>query len=1423
VNPPDKPFTGSLRWEPRTPSSGFGGSNAIFGFNALRIERGRFRQDLPFENGAGSIEVGAVGMTSPAGSEGWPLLSAFRPLQNPSLYRGVPPSDPFAAEGAGLEWNASLRTPSRLSAVTFRYELTIDIRDPELPKHLESEEDQRALLAYLQDPQANPRPKLDLSKLAFGKLTVTQGGEDKEFPEVETGQPRTQIALTGFHDDRPAPKTVTIRFGAPTANNPTDFATASALKISQRHKFETMRLKITKVMLFDAQRVNVPYKNLPCSHLSYSFPVSFSVIVGGQLNGTLWYPNIGTTPTLYVKLFSPDQTSGSSGFAHAISLRFLLFALPQNIGPGSTSGGVVGANSGGGEIYRAIFIGPTPSTRSLRYTLTGQAVKNAPGRVVAYDRFPIQESVTDIAIDKSGHVGTSPPPSNTDWSLMAELPVGPHRLDANGPNPSPYLHLDVGASRNAWYRTRQRATNGAEIISQPFQNSVYSERAVMRMTTSALASAPENREMAVRRPTLVSSLASSDPLQAPPIALFWADDDRLLVTNAPVGNGLWSLALRARQEDPSSLVDTHLVARVWLVPENLSPNSDLDVIQSFQDKYELSFVSGDRGLVRLGGARSMSELMVSPPVSGELQMTVLGRYVEGVDGEPDGRLKFDFGPNVRGRLVVGLYHVSFPTSQGDSLGYDPFARRAPRLFLEIDSDSGYVDTTIQQTLSAEIQPLRYERYAGTKYEEAPKPLWASRNLHGGGSLQGEGFVPYAGKLDKYDAKNPGNAALRSVAVFSSAETAVNVFLPFKEIPQEPLVEDAAVRGDFTTLLPLSAGGRVRTGRWTLRMNVDVGADEASIETSYRFEVFLATASGRISYRIFRSPVLNRNGDKVEHVVDVNLPFGVTEANTEIIVRVSAYPRSKGSAPISVDELKNRYPDLQIGARIKELSLVTHTYDVLKIDQTDSLAGSPAFYEDLPTVPGRTIGGQSFIFVADENLTREVFLTRGQDWKITGALYSATWQVALPKNVEARVVSQSIGESTVHVRTVPTTVEDEKVSLDRRISAMQDRVSGSLHLAYQSIKKGLGIQSEDSDIRYAILGAYGQKPRLEEQVLDGRGRAMPGSIPDITLVRRGGGHEGGDVFAVSSQLDGDTGTDLQVAISDAAGEPKTWSAPLAPYGGDAFAAPHRLVRGLQLCTTRPGAVDQSSLTVGWVEPGAVMLRRTSIIDAKRTGVGEGEFFLVDGDSDVDMAYEQKYVRPAAGLSGPAYRTFPGLASLPGGLSMIVYGLDGRPGQAFARLFDGTAIMGGARVCASLAGAGVPVGSEHEFRGFTLAWAEDGNEGVLAFWCKGRIMIAPIEMGPEGFRLHPIQLVAGPRDVADDPVLQAAVLPSVRRLIVSQLGDAEPEVNEQAPGVVVARGFGMTGSVLVFYEDSDEQRWGREVIIGGVTKPRYKWSD
>ena len=1420
VNPNNKPPPpGGYQWVPSTPPTG--GAVPI-GYRPMTLERGQFRNDLPVADGFsdGTLKIEFAGeRVSLEGSEAWPVLNAFRPLQRPSSVRGAAPVDPFVVRGADWKWSAELTQDARLSAVTLTYSLIVNVRDDSIFDLIARDsEDGQAILAY----RSNPSQPLnvDWSKYKWGQVKA----DDTEIPALVDNKP-VQLAVTGIEVNTAgyvdATASVTIKLGDSTL--PNSYPLRKRLSILNRHALPALKFALHKILLFNAVQTNVPNSQLPCSLLGYAFPLFFNY---DPSRGTLVHPNNLTTPNLHVKLFHPEALTNSPGFAHSISARFMLFSMPiSGIDPFSFFG-----NPSPFSLYFVVFIGPVPGKRNLRYSLYGRYVNGTTGRVVTLDYYKLQANVQSIRLQKVS--SDSQPSAGAAWATVANGEYDPKAPPAFDPIQGPWLrdytYFDADGNTKSWYRVVQTLQTGSQVIGQSFQGSLFSERFPLRMVDSPSGSSNPDTTSLVRRAQIDSD---KTPLASQPLAVFVAsDEERPPADPVKFVKGAWKLSLRARSDDPNAHADTHLFARIWFVPENHTVSATN--IHEYRDRTELCFQTsnGQTTLVRRA-PQSLSEVIVSPPLPQALSYLELARYI-------DTDATFSFGLGTRAKMVVGIYSLCSLNEDGKAAKIDNASLVVPKITLDVNAQTMAVETTLQQTLSYALYPQKASNFSASRYTAYARPLLASNRLVGGSSLPASenSYTEYSRtfKSNTGTEQVTENAFRQLVTLLKSDSSTVpgKVAIPFEKIPNKRDI-NTFVAADVVTNGASLQAGRIDAGTWSLALRAHRSVDSPRVAIDVRFEALLVTSDGRVSERVFRSPIIQDPGEEetdYSYKLDIQVPFLISNADIQLVLRVYAYPYSRDGLTVDITrlkaDLKKQDGNIPLGLRIQELNLLEHTVNQLEIDQVDSVLGSPAFYEDLPLVPPRSLGAQDFWFIAANDLLTSQIVSAQNGLDVTGCLYSPTWFVDLPEEMEVRSGAQGFRDRTVWFRTVLSAGGTSTSEFG--ISAVEDPMTGRVHVASdeaagvsgQSIRMlndtGKVIRHYSLDTPYA--------PVFENTIVQGPNglgvKDFEGKNPSLIFLPGTYGKQPSSIIGLVAQADEIESPSFNVAINSRSGLPGSWTGPNRELGEAAFGSVRRITQGM----VNPSvAVSDNGVTVyaaGWVNPGTIVVRQTNVFDAGRQSqLADGTNFIIDGDANITLGSGQTAVLPDGSLLGKAVQTFPALMMDDRGILTVAYTIEGESGKLFARRFDGYRV-GRPHLIVNMRAQGTSGSDALSIFAPALAWNQDTHSGYVAWWCSGKIFLASVSalVSEEvGVQLSPIQLVAGNREFTSSGNSGHAAfiaLQNAGNLIVDQAGNPEPDVPRQRVGLFVSRKFPHQGKLFVWYRDSENRLRMREVTRGGM---------
>ncbi len=1431
VNPDYKPPVGRYKWVPdRVPT---GGDVPGPAYKPLTIERGQFRNDLPVVGGSGSLTITTGGeIYDTSGNElavdhesiNWPILAAFRPLSRPSSARGAAPTFPLILQSDGSNgwwWNAELDSAARLSVIKLSYSLTVELDDQTLLPYL-SEEDQDKIAVYLENP-TDP-PDVDWSQYRFAKLIAMVGADEKEFPPIDTDGNTSELSLTDYQKTSVNKREVEIRFSEGRTSNL--YPLISSVKISNRYPIESLKISLYKVMLFEANRVNIFADQLPCALLQYAYVVNFQF---DPLQDTLIWPptNSPNVPNFHVKIFSPDYPTSSPGFAHSFPLRFLIFSMPIfGLSPGDFTSIVGALNSlNNTTTYLTVFIGPMLGRRALRYSALAKPTITG-GRVVALDQIDVHPLTQTIRLQwAKGKDGDAIPGDSSEWIEItnATYNVTNTNFRIDGPFVAPFLyfHSEAGVKEKEWYRTVQILSNGIESTSIPFRSMLYSERSVMGMQNTVFsASVATTRAEIIRRPVILSDSGNPSPLDILPLAVFASDN---AIQDWNFSKGRWSVKVGVKSLDSAALAHTHLFVRFWFHPDDepLTANN----LTTYQSQTEVYFESSstNTSLVR-GNPSSLSQLVISPPLPDNYTLMEMSRYMDVLVGGNTSERYTPFAGKPS-RLMIGFYAIASPSNTEAAAKLNGIPLNSPKIAVDIDPQYMSIETTALEIIEG-FHAQRASRYDRSTYQSLGTPLVLTRNIIGGGKLSGDtnDYVSYSQKFrSRISTATPltGSAFQGLIALQSGAVTDGLICLPYTEVS---LTHDQSVSysADFCTDGVSLAGGRIGGGSWKAIITINSGADTARISADYRLEAFLVTVDGTVTERVFRTDLVSPSGNTVTFEEDIQIPFLISGADTQAILRLTVYPYSRDGKVIDLEALKESLgADIPLGARLQHFELQSHTLSRLSVVQTDSLLGSPAFYEDLPLVPNRVYGSDEFIYKANPENLKITIVFSDLGWDISGCFYSPTWFTSIPQGAEVRVSGAPLGSSDLWVRTVLG--EAGQLATEKSLSVSHDPVSGRLHLVHDNNSETSG---EENSIQYYNFDSpYGAS--MEKSLVKGvDGNTMKnyqGNSASLCMIRTGlaprSVSSSSPIISIISQVDTANGPILSGAMNVSGGQPR-WHGPNRDLYDDNFGEDRKIAQGLSHPAYAQSPNSPMLYTAGWVEPGTIIVKETMLYDAGiGGGLAEGIHYVVDGDPDFVLTGQTASLSYNWESTGKALETFPAIVMNDTGHLTVAYSLEDQPGVVIARTSQrGAANFGPAYIAASLRASGSSASQEIAIYGPTMSWHQPTNTTYLAFWCGGKIFFTPLNGHGPSQMISPLQLVAGSRDLtannnAANPFFQAVV--AAGGLRIHQEGDIEEDVPAQRVAFTTYNRSPYQGDMFVYYFNAGNQPRMRRVIVGGKT--------
>ena len=1276
----------------------------------------------------------------------------------------------------------------------------------------------------------------------------------------------TPILATGYYngnsDSDSTAKTITVHFDYGSS----DFRDISKLRIQAFYTDGPLiKFSLKKVMLFRVlsnPRVNISNTQLPCRILAYAFNINCGKSIPG-LND--YYPNDNNNPTFYVKTFHPEDTIKARGFAHAIDLRFFVPSFPIYSFNGITLGGSISAND-----YWVVFVGPTLGKKTVIYYLTGVPISGSSinGRLVRINNINLNTN-SSILIQKIN--STTEPTSTSAWQdiYFLENTSSAPIVDGNT-FVSPWLYYDSSGNVNSWYRIGQTDLNTAVTeFSASFRGQIYSEKSALALETTGVSSAG-----IVQLVRSVSLLGNADPLNLDPLAYFTVDlTDDLLGSSVLFRKGQWKFNFKARSNDSSNQTNTHIFLRFWFHPgeevinynnPHQYRNSNTEIIFEKYDTDPTNITDPKPSIkLSIGSPSSLENLVVSPPLTQDLNSYEILRFADGLIGESVNNIYQSIFASPTTKVVVGVYTFSYPQNATSA---NNFAQNLnpPTVELELDPVTTSLETSILQNTPDSLSASRYYLFNRTNYvhfnTDASNSLKLTRNYYESGLIGiGASYIPYNNKFTLIDsAVNPtGDSRVGLLSFesgsgnYSNPDTLICI-----EHSSYSLFDDKSISyyADFSTKGSTFQDGRVNAGTWSVGIQLNYALDSRRIPSTYKLMAFFVDRYGVVTERVFTSPYLtpvNSSGSDLAYIsysAVINQPYFITGTDAQLIFRIIAYPRSSNNQELTDIEIANIRTSLNgnpIGTRIKNFYLTvtsatpgTSGLTKLNIVDAGGFTGSTRFYEDLDLVPSSSLDSQQFWFYADSETLKAQLIANGKEFMIMGALYSPTWFVKLPQGIEVSVIGGTAFNSTFPAALKIRTVLDDSVTIatEDTVKAIEDELEISTHIVSN------GVQEDGSDvstpIRYIKLNDPMNTPMYSGLIAgqsNGSRKILSGEDPILFHLSADESGQIGDILGLATETQDTDGSKINLSLNSDAGTLDYWIGPNYNLADDSFA---NILRQITFKITKPDVrfwpLDKNIYVVGIVSPGALMLRMLNPYDASIDGtLAPGYNYLVDGPTDIatTIDFTGEYVEYTKYLSGATViETRPSISIDKNGFLTMAYVLEGTPNQITAKVYT----SGAEEITTAFAvidmGFSSTASNETAVYCPVLCYYKPLDVTYCAFWCAGKIFVARIQYKDfyDRYMVNNIYLVAGNRDfTASDnpahPYLQTLV--NSGYLVVDQDGAVEVDIHRQSVGFFVSKNPDHDSEMFVYYKitnDNESDIMVRKLFNSGSVSERLKVS-
>jgi len=977
-NPDRQPCANGVSWVPQTPPN-IGGINPLLGFRTLVIDRGRFRNYIVPIEGSPDVTV------SPAkiyrGDPSAPIYNATRPLDtfNNSVYGTsikLADNTNYVATSSSKE-DAQIviytfpqyDANNPLSCVQITYDMSFYSGDS--PVTSEAISTTAGCDVYIITSSG--------SQVKIGSLYLTR-------LRINLGE-KNATSFTGISDGS---QFSTVRFK--TANdqlNRSSYPKVKSVFIKNNYPGSSLIITIKKIMFFTADRVNFRFSEgigtssaqLPCNAIGYSLLISgqfvptisyVSVIdtSSGQLNfsggtdssGAYTWPAFDRVVgcNTHIKVFNPDYVTNSPGFAHSLNLHLLIISSTFTPFPLATNlGYIVGPRP---FYQQLIFRGTTnivgndnitvntlqPKTKQQSGVYTVNATGNEANTTEPFRILPLSE-----ILNKSDNPVYEFQSDLQDYTKQAFQNV---YFDTNG---AQYFDPKGGAIQSESYYGGP--ARGVSCLGAYDNSSSKYQSRTITYTPKIFYSSPKLEDVFAQTPLLTFKLISSYDYTG----------------NNILQPGFLTTAVNALKLDTSGAFDIKLVYRIFALNrgQNYSTYDPNDSsISGFAYAHHLKYIpqAGSKASSLKVANYDKSWTFDNVLVSGNIESVLQTIYADLMINESNYNFKIASQPF---DLYVGIYAITTLNDIVKSINFENLSSfDLPQISFVLDSD--------------------FIVYL---------PIYYPKSFTNGGNLQAQKDFGWTGKYtadknkyyltnktftgETYDNERAYNSIFSDVGSLSSLLT-----LDFQQ-PQDTTRIFSRITGgaslnpvvteiDFIFINNNLSNAEVAEGFWNISLNAEA---ENVKKAKIKIEVDLIdTVTGKFLLKIFSTPYESFTKKVGGVSYAIKIPFTLPPTMTNLLLRVF---------------VENYSPEFELN--FSNITVTSTTINFFSYQNTVLPAAPPlGFYEDLPLTPASYVG-QCFDFslFLDIPSSGSIIYDPKVGIYINGAIYSPTWNVNLPKDME----------------------------------------------------------------------------------------------------------------------------------------------------------------------------------------------------------------------------------------------------------------------------------------------------------------------------------------------------------------------------------------------------------------------------------------
>lgn len=1251
----------------------------------------------------------------------------------------------------------------------------------------------------------------------------------------------TPIAATGFifngvevSNDY---KNLTVKFDNGSATDPFDDIVGARIQYFYNDG-PFIKFYLRKVMWFRKPSlytgaVNIRNAQLPCQILAYAFNVN----KGKQIPGTNdYFPNNSNSPSFYVKIFHPDDVINTRGFAHGINLRFFVPSFPIYTTSGSFTLGDLLNNINNPNQYWVVFVGPTLGKESRKFYLTGNVLSGSiSGRLIRLNSAIVYENTT---VDLQSFVSDSEPNDSSDWKNIFSYNYYENLPYTNLETGVPWLYIDAAGTSRTWYRIGVTdLIYGVQTFTAAFKGQVYTEKSTLQLEVTGVTNVPVSQ---IVRASIVNI---DDPLTYAPLAVFTLDNvDDFFGSNIEFRKGQFKFNIKARSIDPSESLNTHLFIRMWLHPgeepidynnpHQYRSNRSEIIFKSYeQDPTNLSDTQSSVKL-NIGTPSSLSELIVTAPLMQEYNFYEILRYVDGLLDTSSSNIWNSIYSSPTTKLVIGLYTYVYDTQTPAITDIN----NPPTVEVELDPQYTSLETTMLKNIAGTLAASRFYDFDRSSYihfnTDASNTIKVTKNLYGGGTVGiGSSYFPYDKKYSKVDTElypnavsYTGLATFETGSVNSTTLDDCNLCIVYNDYS---LFDDLSVRyyADFVTKGSSFENGRVNPSTWSVNLKINADYDNIKFDAICKFTAFFVDRYGVVTERVFISPYLDvptyntlaSSTIQVNYSFTINQPYFISGIDSQLILRVFIYPRSKNQIRYTDEEINNFIGIMNnkpLGLRITDLALTvtpiegTSGLNKLRVVDTTNGAGSTKFYEDLQLVPSRALDSQQFWFYADKETTLKAqIIEAGEDFQIIGALYSPTWFVDLPKDMEIAVrYGQNFADSFQDVLWFRTVLADDvSKQIEDQSSATENYFNKNTIVATN------GTPSDDNSaaVRYFAMNDPFNYPYIDENASGYNSLTLVEFEGDEPVLFRMGNYQSEAVLGLIASIDTPTGPIIKIIFNKDGGLNGYWVGPNLDLEDNAFDQVNRVIASdMTKVSITSSQEDNYLYIVGYVQPGCLVLKSVNYLDADLSGAyAVGYNYVIDGPDDIadTIKYDtNQVIQYPDYLSGDFVKeTRSTIICDNNGNLLIAYVKESTPSEITARWMSSGGEELSEPFCLIDIASGTVGNASIQVYAPVLTYNKENDEIGLVFWCAGKIFFSILKSKETNgvYYINNIFLVAGDNDFssASNPAnIYFNLLISNGYLQNYQLGEQETDIHRQSVGFICSLNSNDLSEYFVYYK-------------------------